>query len=121
MRNAISRTLLLCAVFVLACVFAIENARAQNACAPLVDAQREVAEAGGGKLKPLSHEQLLFARGLFVATPPVSPYPPGDDAMIATAEDGSAAVVFVEAGKACGKMGVSPVVTKILLDIDKSI
>ncbi|HLW90548.1 MAG TPA: hypothetical protein VKS78_04510 [Roseiarcus sp.] len=105
-------------------LFLAANACAEEAspnCGPLADARREIAEAGAGKLKPLSHEQLNFARGLFVASPPVSPYPPGDEGMMAMFESGASTVVFVEGDKACGKMGLSPSVTAILIDLDKSI
>jgi hypothetical protein len=90
-------------------------------CSPLAVAQAEIQSAGGGKLKTMTHEQLLFARGLFVASPPVSPYPPGDDGMISLFEDGASTVVFVDGDKSCGKMGVSPLVTKLLVEIDNSI
>ncbi len=100
----------------------VANARADTSdCKPLADSRREIVADGGGKLKPLSHEQLNFARGLFVASPPVSPYPPGDEAFMAIFDNGASAVVFVEGDKACGKMGLSPSVTAILIDLDKSI
>jgi hypothetical protein len=102
----------------------VVDARAESAspnCNPLADARREVTEAGAGKLMPLSHEQLNFARGLFVASPPVSPYPPGEEGLIATFEDGASTVVFVDGDKACVKMGLSPTVTRLLVDLDKSI
>ncbi len=105
-------------------LFLIAAARAEGApssCVPLSDAEHEIAASGGGKLKPLSHDQLQFARGLFVASPPVSKYPSGDDAMIAMFDDGAGAIVFTEGGMACGKMALSPNVTDLLIDLDKSI
>jgi len=79
----------------LVCVamFPLANAMAESSasCSPLSAAQNEIATAGGGKLAPISHEELQFARELFVASPPVS------------------------------VMGLSPTVTKLLFALDKSI
>src|SRR5579859_4629057 len=108
---------------VCAAMFPLADASAESSasCSPLSAAQDEIATAGGGKLAPISHEELQFARGLFVASPPVSVYPPGDEAMLATFDDGSSGVLFIGHGQACGKMGLSPTVTKLLFALDKSI
>jgi len=118
-----SKRYLAALALVCAAMFSLADARAESSasCSPLSVAQDEIATAGGGKLAPISHEELQFARGLFVASPPVSVYPPGDEAMIATFDDGSSAVLFIGHGQACGKMGLSPTVTKLLFALDKSI
>lgn len=90
-------------------------------CKPLADAKAEISHAGGGKLKTLSREQLMFARGLFVASPPVTAYPHGEDGMIAMSHDGASMLLFVEGDKTCGKILLSPTVTTLLVDLDKSI
>jgi len=119
------RGLTACAL-VAAVVLAPGYARAQDAgdavCITIAEAGQKIVDAGGGaKLVPLNHSQLLFARGLYVASPPVSPYPPGEKAFYAPFDDGSVAVVFSDGAKSCGRFAVSPAVTKLLLNIDKSL
>ena len=69
----------------------------------------------------MTHDQLIFARGLYVATPPLSPYPIGEDGMIAEFKGGGAVVLFVNGDKSCGQAGFAPDIAKLLLEIDKSI
>ena len=100
----------------------ISLARADEAeCVTIAKAQSEITALGGGPLKMISREELLFARGLFAGTPPVSPYPKGEYAMIAMFADGQSTVVFIDGDKSCSRMGVEPRLTKLLLEIDKSI
>jgi hypothetical protein len=113
-------TVLGCAA--LAFAFTIMNVRADAPeCEPIASLQSEISALGGGKLAPVSRDKLLFARGLFSATPPASAYPPGEDGMIAMFPEGQSTIVFVDKGMACGKIGMSSSMTKILLQIDGSI
>lgn len=103
-------------------LFLVANARAQSAsCSPIPAIQTSITERGGGTLSALSHDQLQFARGLFVASPPPSPYPAGEDGQIAMLRDGGSVVVFLRGGLVCGSLIVQPSVTKLLVALDKSI
>ena len=90
-------------------------------CKPLAEAQKKIEAQGGGQFKMMSHDQLLFARGLYVMTPPASPYPPGEYAMISEFKSGGVVVLFLEGEKSCAQIGFSARVGKLLIDLDKSI
>jgi len=92
------------------------GARADD-CRPLAEAK---AAFGAGDLAKLNQDQAMFARGLFVASPPVSPYPPGEDVLFGPRADGGV-VFFVHGDKSCGELGLSPDVAKSLVDLGKTI
>lgn len=93
----------------------------ESRCVPLATEQAQFAKYGGSPFKLITRDQLLFARGLFSMSPPTSLYPPGDEAMISVMPNGSAAVIFLNGDKVCGRMAVDPPMTEQLLNIDKSI
>ncbi|MDR3464220.1 MAG: hypothetical protein P4L76_18100 [Beijerinckiaceae bacterium] len=76
-----------------------------SSCQPLAKLEAEAKSAGGSPFAHATDAQWQFARGLYVATPPVSSeFPPGDSAMISTFPDGSAQVLFIDDGEACNQM-----------------
>lgn len=108
---------------VLAFLFLIASARSQELCAPIPLAlvQANITEHKGGKLAPLSQEGLDFARGLYVASPPISHYPAGERALIATMPMKMSVVIFMRGDEACGSLLVQTLPTALLLDLDKGI
>jgi hypothetical protein len=89
-------------------------------CKPLAGVLADIKAAGAGSFKPLSHDQLEFARGMYAISPPAGPYPETEEAEIALFKNGSSAIVFPRGDESCGVLGVPPDSTKVLLDLDKS-
>ena len=93
----------------------------------------KLISAHHGKFKPLSEDQLYFARGMYTATPPVSPWPAGFEADIAVLPQGmpwfngtvlpkgSAIVVFMSGKCVTGQMPLAPDVADTIIDIDKTL
>lgn len=111
------------ALAVLAFVFLVVSARSQELCEPIPLAlvQADVTNHKGGKLAPLSQEGLDFARGIYVASPPISHYPAGETALIATMPMNMSVVVFMRGNEACGSLLVQPIPTQLLFDLDKGL
>ena len=90
-------------------------------CTPRQEALRAFERLGATETQALTRDQLMFARGLFVSAPPTSPYPSGEAGLIALSPDGRAAVAFLDGDRVCGRMVLPAEVSKLLVDIGKSI
>jgi hypothetical protein len=85
-------------------------------CYPLAEIKSFVDEAGG-KLVDLTPEQFAFARGVFVATPPISTeLPPGDHAMMGLV-DGRAGILFIDGDNACDAGVLPPALAEMIRDV----
>jgi hypothetical protein len=70
-------------------------------------------------LTRLTHEQFQFVRALYIAIPPISrALPPGDSAMIASA-NGHSMVALVSGGEACARFLAPDFVLSMLTQVGK--
>jgi hypothetical protein len=71
------------------------------------------------RMTKLTHEQFQFVRELYVANPPISPeLPPGDSAVIATA-NGRSMVALVSGAEACARFLAPDFVLSMLTQVGK--
>jgi hypothetical protein len=79
----------------------------QIACHPWAILRHSI-EAASGTIIELDAEQFNFARGAFMASPPVSfQLPPGDRAVMATVQ-GRAGILFLDGDAACDAGALPP-------------
>jgi hypothetical protein len=85
-------------------------------CYPIADIKNAIAGAGG-RLIQLTPEQFQFARGLFVAAPPVSTaLPPGDHALLGEIGDRTG-LLFIDGDNACDAGPLPTPLRRMLLDV----
>ncbi len=85
-------------------------------CYPLADL-KAFLDRDGGRLVQLTPEQFQFARGAYVATPPVSAaLPPGDRAALALI-DSRSELLFLDGDVACDAGALPQPLRQMLLDV----
>ncbi len=66
----------------------------------------------------LTPQQFQFVRALYIAIPPISELPPGDSAVIATA-DGRSMIALVSGAEACARFLAPDFVLSMLTQVGK--
>lgn len=88
-------------------------------CGP-IERFHEAMQAHHEALTDLSPEQFQFARGIF-ATSPETPasLPPGDRAVMATREDGTVSLIFIDGDQACAPLRLTKLAIDLLLQVGR--